>query len=190
MSEFSTDNTDRGSGWFITYSGIRFWPLDPRPEDICITDIAHSLSHICRFGGHARHFYSVAQHSVIVSHLVEPELALAGLMHDATEAYLGDMTRPLKHQMPEYQRVEGLLWRVIAEKFGLPSELPPSIKHADNVALLTERRDVINPAKEPRPWFLDSLGIEPHHEYIFPLAAWDAKLLFNERYKELTDAKL
>jgi len=135
--------------WFLTHTGKQFWPLDARVEDIDIQDIAHSLSHICRFGGHCQQFYSVAQHSVIVSRAVPPALRKAGLLHDATEAYIGDMVRPLKLQMPEFNVVEDMLWRVIALKFNLPFTLPPEIKHADNAALMAERRDLFAPSSYP-----------------------------------------
>lgn len=129
--------------WLQTYRGRRFDLLDPRPEDLDIGDIAHALSNLCRFTGHVRDFYSVAQHSVVVSHLVPAELALVGLMHDATEAYIGDVSRPLKRMLPEYGVIEDRLWAVIAERFGLPRVLPPEVKQADNLALMWERRDLL-----------------------------------------------
>jgi uncharacterized protein len=86
----------RTGDWIQTYTGKQFWPLSPLPEDIVIEDIAHALSMQCRFGGHVRTFYSVAQHSVHVSLLVEPQYALWGLLHDAAEAYLVDLPRPIK----------------------------------------------------------------------------------------------
>ena len=89
----------------VTYTGKEFYPLDPNPADIDIKDIAHALSNCCRFAGHIKSFYSVAQHSVIVSELCEPENALAGLLHDASEAYLSDIARPVKYteQMEGYR---------------------------------------------------------------------------------------
>src|ERR1700724_2684254 len=83
-------------GWQQTFTGRRFYPLSPRVEDVCIEDIAHALSNICRYGGHCREFYSVAQHCNMVSDWM-PEFKLEGLLHDSPEAYIGDMVRPVKH---------------------------------------------------------------------------------------------
>lgn len=94
---------DRRGGWMQTYTGKAFYPLDPRPDEVCIDDIAHALSQIPRFGGHARRHYSVAQHSWHMSCLFgNPLLAYQALLHDAQEAYLGDIVQPLKSclQMP------------------------------------------------------------------------------------------
>jgi len=90
--------------WIATYTGGRFYPLDPRPEDVCIADIAHSLSQICRFNGQTLQFYSVAQHSVLVSKLLgqggpSPIHEFMGLKHDAAEAYLCDLVRPIKREL-------------------------------------------------------------------------------------------
>jgi len=80
--------------WIQTYTGKRFWPLDPRPEDVDILDIAHSLSLLCRFTGHTSSFYSVSQHSILVAQEVPKRLRLWALFHDAAEAYIGDIARP------------------------------------------------------------------------------------------------
>src|SRR5271165_7548492 len=90
----SADN--RKGDWIQTYTGRVMYPLDPRPEEINIIDIAHALSNLCRFTGHVRTFYSVAEHSVRVSQHCDPKDALWGLLHDASEAYLADMSRPMK----------------------------------------------------------------------------------------------
>jgi hypothetical protein len=134
---------DRKGSWFVTRNGKRFFPLDTRVEDICIFDIAHALSMICRFGGHSRRFYSVAEHSVLVSEVVPPEDALCGLLHDATEAYIGDMVRPLKQELPSYVKLENKLWPLIAEKFQIDPVMPPSVKHADNSVLLAEKAALV-----------------------------------------------
>lgn len=138
-----------------TYSGNKFWPLDPRPDEIHLVDIAKALANICRFGGHSERFYSVAQHSVAVSALVlftnkNRKSALIGLLHDAAEAYIGDMVRPLKHSpaMYEFRRAEERISRAIAQRFDLPYDqlgmlMPSEVKFADDTLLATECRDVM-----------------------------------------------
>lgn len=141
------DYSDRLGDWIITFSGKRFYPLDPRVEDIDIIDIAHSLSLLNRFTGHTRHPYSVAQHSLNVSHMVSAynyqtlddwqNLSLAGLLHDASEAYVNDLARPLKGMLPEYKYVEDKILDVIDYKFNVNTR-DPRVKEADTVALVTE----------------------------------------------------
>jgi hypothetical protein len=136
---------DNSPGCILTFSGIRFRPLDPRPEDIRIQDIAHALSQQCRFGGNTRRFYSIAQHSVHVSQICRPENALWGLLHDASEAYLQDVVRPLK-ELPEfeaYRAAESRLQRCIVERFGLAPEQPASVTAADDWMLAVECRDLM-----------------------------------------------
>jgi hypothetical protein len=176
----------RGGDWMVTYSGQVFWPLDPRPEEIHIKDIAHGLSMICRFNGHVSAFYSVAEHSVHVSTLVPPEHAMAGLLHDAPEAFLGDMIRPIKRCMPTYREAEDRLWRVIAGKFGLPVELPPCVKEADNVMLMTERRDLI-PNFPSKPWTEDKLGIQPAEFNVECMSPEKAREAFMDRFEFLNN---
>ena len=92
----------RKGDWMQTHSGIQFWPLDPRPEDILIEDIAHALSNQCRFAGHCCFHYSVAQHSVLVSENVPAQDAMWGLLHDAGEAYLVDLPRLRSSTIPNW----------------------------------------------------------------------------------------
>ena len=178
--------SDRGP-WILTASGKRFFLFDPQPEEIDIVDIAHALANICRFGGHTKFHYSVAQHSVLVSEIVEatvPELAFAALLHDATEAYVGDMVRPLKKQMPAYREVEDATWIAIAKVFALPEILPPIVKRADMAALLTERRDVmlVNHLNHPEfPWEADELGYEPSAIRVRELTPGEARVKFMHR---------
>jgi hypothetical protein len=141
----------RIGNWMQTVGGRAFYPLDPCSEDVDVEDIAHALSFVCRFGGHCTQFYSVAEHCVRVSRAIEDdggsaEDAFAGLMHDAAEAYVGDMVWPLK-QAPEsagYKLVEKLVEAAIAERFGLPRVMPPIVKRFDLVLLSTEKHDLMN----------------------------------------------
>src|SRR5438093_1391342 len=110
--------TDRGD-WMQTYSGAKFYPMHPRAEDVDPIDIAHSLSLLCRYNGHLDRFYSVGEHCVLMSQAVGPENALWALLHDATEAYVGDMVRPLKLQQPSFVEAEDRVMAAICERFGL-----------------------------------------------------------------------
>jgi len=139
--------------WMQTARGGRMYPLDPRPEEIFLDDIAAALGRICRFGGHlkaAMGTYSVAQHSVLVASLVPPDLRRAALLHDAAEAYVGDMIRPLKITAPlgaAFKVIERGVEKAIAVRFGLsPDDFHrPEVKRADAIVLATERRDVMAP---------------------------------------------
>lgn len=131
--------------WIQTYGGTAFYPLDPRPEDIHIEDIAHALAHQCRFAGHTVEYYSVAEHSWHVARLVPPELRLAALLHDATEAYVIDLPRPIKEMLPEYRVMEDRVWKVICARFGLPIDMPREVKYADEAMLATEGWQAMKP---------------------------------------------
>ncbi len=134
--------------WIQTYTGQVFYPLDPRPEEIHIADIAHSLSMQCRFSGHVREFYSVAEHSVRVSIACPPEHAEWGLLHDASEAYLIDLPRPLKRfsEMGRlYMEAESRVMSAVCERFGLSIQIPSIVERLDRVLLMTEKRDLNHP---------------------------------------------
>jgi uncharacterized protein len=124
-----------------TYSGIFFYPLDPRVEEVRIVDIAHALSQQTRFTGHLKKFYSIAEHSVHVSYLCKPENALNGLMHDATEAYLCDVATPVKRdpRFSFYTEAEDALAEVIIDAFGLTRPLmPEDVRWADKLMVGAE----------------------------------------------------
>lgn len=125
-------------GWIATRNGGRFWLRSGKLSDITLPDIAAALSKVCRFTGHCSRFYSVAEHSVYVSELVPPEHAFHALLHDASEAYLGDVSTPLKELLDDYRELEADVSKSIYARFGLPATLHPSIKSADYRVLATE----------------------------------------------------
>lgn len=168
----------------LTASGSYFNFLQPGHSEINILAIAHALSHLCRFTGHCRDLYSVAQHSVMVSHLVPAEHALAGLLHDAAEAYLGDVSAPLKSLLPDYQAIEREVQGAVLQHFGLAAELPSCVKKADRVMLATEYRDLMSHAHHGEVW--DSLvGVEPLHATLKPVEPVVARRQFLQRFSEL-----
>ncbi len=170
-------------GWISTITNKKFYLFKPDIESVDINDIAHALSMICRFGGHTYKFYSVAQHSLIVSHICPKEYALEGLLHDATEAYAGDMVRPMKQCMPDYVKMENHLHEIIAKKFNLDSseKCHKAIKIADNIALVTEKRDLHK--NELWSYLQD---VVPLNEIIVPWSHDKSKREFLKRFEELT----
>lgn len=139
--------------FIITTRGHRFDFLDPYSSVIDIRDIAHALANACRFTGHSRKFYSVAEHSVFVSYLVEPGFEFEALMHDAHEAYVGDMATPLKQLCPDYKVVARRVDLAIRFAFGLATNEPPEVKAADAHALKIERTYLVpdHPAWPAQP---------------------------------------
>ena len=166
--------------WIQTAAGRKFYPLHPRVEDIDIEDIAHALSLNCRFNGHCRTFYSVAEHSVRESRLLEGDEAMWGLLHDASEAYLTDLPRPVKVQMPAFRDWEDKLEKIIIEHFGLTWPMPEAVKVADDRLLSTEARDLM--AEPPDVW---SWTAEVLAERIEPWSWEEAKRTYLTRFAEL-----
>lgn len=140
--------------WIQTSLGRQFWPIDPRPDEIDPEDIAHALSMLCRFGGHCLRFYSVAEHSVLLARACAPENRLWALLHDASEAYLVDIPRPLKPFLVGYQEAEGKIMAAVCERFGLSGPMPQEVKDLDTRILTDERRQNMAPA--PKPWSTDA----------------------------------
>jgi hypothetical protein len=162
--------------WILTYTGKKFFPLADEPGEIDLRDIAHSLALQCRYNGHCRQFYSVAEHSVRVSHVVPSADAAWGLLHDAAEAYVSDLPRPLKRTVPDFRAAEERLLRQIAETFGLPWPMPRAVHHADEVLLATEVRDLMAPLADD--W---QFTAAPLAETVTPISPTDAEALFLAR---------
>ena len=170
-----------------TRSGRRVALLNPSPAQIVIGDIAHGLAHQCRFNGQTNQFYSVAQHSLMVAELVPPAYRRAALLHDAAEAYLGDMVKPLKVLLPAFADIEDKVTQLIAQHFDLDFSDYAPIKHADLQALATEKRDLMPHSVEPWSYLK---GFDPLPEVIKPLNPNDAKRLFLESWQRLNTPTL
>lgn len=167
----------------VTISGRRVDVLNPDPGQIDIGDIAHGLSMICRYTGHVHKFYSVAEHSVLVSELVrhfggQRDLQLSALLHDATEAYVTDLARPLKHleELREYREIENYVARAIKTRFKLAIDVNhPAIEHFDN-SIAQDEMYALTPRQAVPLGVVKIQALEPLR----------AKLAFLSRYRELT----
>lgn len=164
--------------WMQTFTGRKFYPIDPRASEVDTADIAHALSLLCRYGGHVDRFYSVAEHCVLMSEWIEEKsgreavevraLALEALLHDATEAYCVDVPRPLKIHLRDYRKAEAHIQLAIWRRFGLPFDEDPwapreaaSVKEADTRILLDERGALMS--RTMHAWDIDTLeplGVE------------------------------
>jgi len=176
------------SDWIMTASGVKFYPTQPRIQDIRIEDIAHGLAAVSRFGGHTREPYSVGQHSYHASQLLEsmegPRAALYGLLHDASEAYLGDVPRPLKHllEFEGYRAAEQRLQEMVYLAFGLSREAEPvSLKDVDRRLLRTEQRSLMPPAAPAE----DRHDVEPYTFAVVPWSFMDTRARFLARFQQL-----
>lgn len=183
---------DKKGRWMQTFTRKAVYPLDLEPDDICLEDIAHSLSLQCRFNGHCIRFYSVCDHSIhVYRYLVRQYMDLAikddmeqqthwmklvrwGLLHDAAETYTKDLPRPIKAALPEWKPIEEAIEKVIAAKYELPYPIPKIVRHADDVILATEKRDVMG-GVPPKSW--EPLP-EPLSMIILPLSPLEAEREF------------
>ena len=215
--------SDRGP-WFQTASGRAFFPHHPEPEDVFLSDIARGLSMQCRFNGQCNSFYSVATHSLLISLRVAPveeldvlkratsaigraayvdlvHLGLVGLMHDAAEAYVGDLVSPIKHveALRPFRDIENQIARAISMRFDYLSyssgnksyETAPVVKEADRRMLLTEKRDLRQPGKHgTAPWKEEAAGLSPYEDLKLRGESPErAEELFLERFHELWQRK-
>jgi hypothetical protein len=180
--------------WIQTYTGRKVFPLAPTPDAFCWADIAHALSNVCRFTGHVRQFYSVAEHCVGVSRRAQTigrrqsklwglYCARWGLIHDASEAYISDVSRPVKHQeaMRPYREAEARLQQMIAAWAGLGVVEPPEVKQADDELLATEAHYLMRPLHPD--WFMGAKRIPGLKISAQPPAG--AETSFTLRAKEL-----
>ena len=184
---------DATKAWIQTYSGGIFHILNPKQDEINIKDIGHSLAMQCRFTGHVRHFYSIAEHSVLGSFLVPKQHALRFLLHDASEAYIADINRPLKHFTgvgSAYLPVEATIQDAIHEKFhlleidnGCTVPEPACIKEADNAMLYAEKEQLLPPMDWVNKWGADE---KPAPVTIRCWAPEVAEVEFLHRFYELT----
>ncbi len=168
--------------WMLTNSGRRIDFPTPDPSQICLEDIATHLSRVPRFAGATETPYSVAQHSIYVSHLVPEEHQLQALLHDAAEAYCCDLPTPLKSLLPEYKAIEQGVWRVISGVFSVDSGIHPVVKEADRHAYLVERHLLLpdHPDLEELP---EGFEVDRSIDIVAPhYAAWQ----FLQRYEEIT----
>ncbi|MEZ2132441.1 MULTISPECIES: hypothetical protein [unclassified Sinorhizobium] len=179
------DAEQRRGEYIETYTGRAFFPMDPRPEEVFIGDIAHALSLQCRFAGHCHRFYSVAEHCVLLARHLRWEgvdVALYALLHDASETYLVDVPRPVKPYLPGYIEAEAKVMAAVAARFGLPPEMPAVVHDADNRIIADE---LVN--MTPMEW---------HGRYDKPLGVslryWSpetAEEEFLETFKALMDCR-
>jgi hypothetical protein len=181
----------RKGDWLQTFTGRQFWPLDPRAEDVELEDIIHSLAQQVRYAGHCPGPYTIAQHSVLVSRRAEAltipgddraEVALWGLLHDASGAYVVDVPRPLKQFLPSYREIEDGVMRAICARFELPGVTPPEVKRADRELLATEAREFFPVDRRPAEW---TLPWRPLPDQIAVWGRHEAEVLFRERWLQV-----
>lgn len=180
MNALAPVAVERKGDWILTISGGAYWPCDPSPDDVKLEDIAHGLAAENRYAGHTYRPFSVAQHSCIVADHLPWHLKIQGLLHDATEAYLKDIPRPIKKYLPDYKRLEEMNARAIGERFTVELvNLDPQVHEADRICLYTEKRD-LRPV-EPRTDHLAPPGVKPWPEFIVPWTFDRAKAEFLTR---------
>lgn len=185
MTQISLNQTS----FISTFSGGQFHLFRPTRDEIKIEDIAHALSLLCRFTGHCKRFYSVAQHSVHASQRAPVGFEFEGLLHDAAEAYVNDLSRQLKHHpsMRGYVDIEVHVDDRIRDKFGLPiittpPGMSPEVKTVDNCLVVTEARQLM----ENSEWTRGHLGYD---DLILP--SWgpeQAEQMFLRRFVEVAPA--
>jgi hypothetical protein len=167
---------DRKGDWMQTHTGGQFWPLDPRIEDINILDISASLSKINRYAGHTLDFYSVAEHCVLITRKMrllgyDQAICREALMHDASEAYIGDIPRPIKPYLKNYAEIENGIMQKIAEKYDFAWPCSKFVKLFDTRILNDEREQAMEIEPEPWPQTDKTMKLNVKLEFWLPPAA-------------------
>jgi hypothetical protein len=191
------DRNDKGA-WIVTAMGRRFSLLDPKPADVDLLDLAIALAQQCRWSGHTREHYSVGEHSLRVADFVKHALAhrgrreavvpeLQALLHDAAEAYIVDVPRPIKPLLQGYREIEERVHAAICARFGIPVELPDVVHEGDGVLLITEARDLFD-THPPESTFPAQFHRALPHK-IHPQKIANVQLLFVERLHKLLDER-
>jgi 5'-nucleotidase len=173
-----------GGPTIMLHSGAWFDFCAPSASNFTIDDIAHGLANICRYSGQCRKFYSVAEHSILVSETAKG-FEFEALLHDAAEAFLGDITRPLKQMLPEFKRIESQVEAAILERFGVRSPLPPQVKQADLRVLAAEQKQIMPDGTDG---WVRGQKVEPAPIIIRNLPPAKAKRLFLDRFEALGPA--
>lgn len=168
--------------WLLTHSGKHFDLIDPQPDMIDVVDIVKGLARESRFAGQTRYYYTVAQHSVMASQIVAPEFAMEALMHDASEAYIKDIPRPLKQLLPEYRMIEARVQGAICDRFGLPPIQSAAVTEADIIMLATERRDLM--PEDATEWPILA-GVRPLDKRLSAVNYNHAECMFMQRFLEV-----
>ena len=168
------------NNWIQTYTGRQFFPANPSIEDIDIRDIAVSLSRQNRYTGHTKKPYSVAQHCVIMSQEINPKFAKEALLHDAAEAYISDISSPVRQYLPVLDVMEERILEAIVEKFRLDFPFRADIWVADLRMVATEKRDLMGPCHAD--W---NLTVKPYSKVIIPVGPNNAEEMFMQRFEEL-----
>ncbi len=163
-----------------TYTGRQFWPLDPSPHDVCIEDIAHALSRLCRFGGHTHQFYSVAEHCCLLHDTATAPSKAWALLHDASEAYIADVIRPIKPHLNGYRALEAAVMAAIYKRFGLSDIEPQEVKSLDDRIIADEAAQALGPP--PAAWVQKGLPIGVTLKFWAPDRA---KMEFLSRFEAL-----
>ena len=172
--------------FITTRSGRQVSLLNPQYSQIDIGDIAHGLAFQCRFNGQTSRFYSIAQHCLMVTSILPDHLKLAGLLHDAAEAYIGDVVQPLKVLLPDYQVIESNFNQAIELRFNVNLDHQEEVKAADLIALATEKRDLL--PRERCDWELLK-GIRPLDRLTLPMSPEQSEESFMRTYFALLETR-